>query len=103
MAGEPILTISSGSSDRIIAYMRQPLLTEPRIGMSVQVCARSFKRQAAEAKILQIGTHMEPINHYLLPVANGHPPETGLPILVSLPLSLKLLPGEIVDLRLGLP
>ena len=100
MAGEPILTISTGSSDRIIAYMRQPLVTEPKIGMSVQICARSLQRQAAEARILQVGTQMEPIKHYLLPFSNGHAPEMGLPILVSLPPSLKLLPGEIVDLRL---
>jgi len=101
MAGEPILTITTGASDRIIAYMRQPLITEPKIGMSVQVWARSLKRQAAEATILQVGTQMEPIKHYLLPFSNNHVPEMGLPVLVSLPPSLKLLPGEIVDLRLN--
>ncbi len=99
MAGEPILTISTGSSDRIIAYMRQPLLSEPKIGMPVQISARSFKRQEAEARILQVGTQMEPIKQYLLPFSNNQAPEMGLPILVSLPPSLKLVPGEIVDLR----
>jgi multidrug resistance efflux pump len=100
IAGEPILTISTGSSDRIIAYLRQPLLTEPKIGMAVQVYARSFQRQAAEATILRVGTQMEPIKEHLLPFMNGHAPEMGLPILVGLPPSLKLVPGEIVDLRL---
>lgn len=100
MAGEPILTISGGASDRIIAYMRQPLLMEPKIGMPVQICARSFKRSAAEATILRVGTQMEPIKQYLLPFSNNQIPEMGLPILVSLPPSLRLMPGEIVDLRL---
>jgi multidrug resistance efflux pump len=100
MAGEPILTISTSSSDRIIAYIRQPLLTEPRIGMTVQISARSFNRPAAEAKILRIGTQMELIKPHLVPLSNNQAPEMGLPILVSLPASMKLIPGEIVDLRL---
>jgi multidrug resistance efflux pump len=100
VAGEPILTISTGTSDRIIAYVRQPLVIEPKVGMSVEVCARSLKRPIAAAQILQIGTQMEPIKPYLSPFSNGQAIEMGLPILVNVPASLKLLPGEIVDLRL---
>jgi len=100
MAGEPIITVSAGASDKIVAFLRQPLAAEPQIGAPIQVCTRSFRRQTAEARILQVGTQLEPIKQCLLPASNNLILEMGLPILVSLPPALKLLPGEIVDLRL---
>jgi multidrug resistance efflux pump len=100
MAGDPVATVTSLSSDRIIAYLRQPLANDLKPGMNVEVRARSNRRAAAEAKIIEVGTQMEPIKDFLLPPANTHIPELGLPILVNVPSTLKLFPGEIVDLRL---
>ena len=42
---------------------------------------------------------MESIGTALLPPNNTHLHEVGLPVLVSLPRGQKLMPGEIVDLR----
>ena len=110
VAGEPILILSAVSSDRIIAYLRQPLNFEARTNQPVEVRARSHQRDLGQGRILSIGTQMEPILPELLPArasggltASGPsvtgPTEYGLPIVVSLPVGMKLLPGEIVDLR----
>lgn len=98
--GEPILTISSSQSDRIVAYIRQPIpAILPTTNDIVLVRTRSFKRQTADAQILKVGAQMEPINPALLSTDSNRL-EVGLPILVSLPLGLRLLPGEFVDISI---
>jgi multidrug resistance efflux pump len=100
IAGEPIVTLTALSSDRIVGYMRQPLVLEPKVGMKVEVRARSLNRTVGQAEILQVGSQLEPISPTLLPLSNPHLHEFGLPVLVALPPSQKLYPGEIVDLRI---
>jgi len=60
-SGEPIVTLSALSADRIVAYLRQPIIVEPAVGMSVEVRARSLKRAIGRGRILQVGTQMEAI------------------------------------------
>ena len=98
--GEPVVTLSGLSADRIVGYIRQPIVVEPAIGMSVEVRARSLKRAIGRGKIIQVGTQMETIDPALLPPSNFRTPVLGLPVLVSLPPELKLLPGEVVDLAI---
>jgi multidrug resistance efflux pump len=98
LAGDPILTISSISSDRIVGFIRQPLRIEPRKGMELDVRPRSFDRKAGRGRIISVGTQMEPILPELLPNSAGRVGERGLPIIVTLPLGMKLIPGEFVDL-----
>jgi multidrug resistance efflux pump len=100
VAGEPIVTLTALSSDRILGYVRQPLTFQPRVGMKVEVRARSLNRCISEAEVVQVGSQMEAISATLQPVSNTHYHEVGLPILVSMPSSQKLMPGEIVDLRI---
>jgi multidrug resistance efflux pump len=100
MAGEPILTISAPQSDRIIGHLRQPITLEPRVGMTVEVRSRSMKRQVGIARVIQVGSHMEPLNPGLLPMASLRTTETGLPVLVNKPPEMKLRPGELVELTL---
>jgi len=100
-AGDPVVTLVGLSSDRIVGYVRQPLMFQPKVGMKVEVRSRSLDRCISQAEILEVGSQMEPISASLLPPANTqHLHEVGLPVLVSLPPSQKLLPGEIVDLRI---
>jgi multidrug resistance efflux pump len=99
-AGEPIITLSALSSDRILGYLRQPLSFEPKVGMKVEVRTRSVKRSVCEAEIIQVGTEMEAISATLSPMSTAHFHEVGLPVLVSMPGTPKLLPGELVDLRI---
>jgi multidrug resistance efflux pump len=100
VAGEAIVTLTALGSDRILGYIRQPMFLEPKIGMKVEVRPRSFRRVVAEAEIIQVGSQMEPISATLSPPLSAHFHEVGLPVLVSLPPTQKLLPGEIVDLRI---
>jgi hypothetical protein len=79
--------------------MRQPLGPIPTTNDTVQVRTRSQRRQVASAQILKVGTQLEPINPALLST-DGTRVEVGLPILVSLPPGLRLMPGEFVDLSI---
>jgi multidrug efflux pump subunit AcrA (membrane-fusion protein) len=100
-AGEAVVTISALSADRIIAYVRQPLNFEAKADLPIEVRARSVHRAIGTGKILAVGTQLEPISGQLLPSrpGGGSTIEYGLPIMVSIPPGLKVLPGEIVDLR----
>jgi len=97
--GEPILTITASTSDRIVGYMRQPLGTIPTTNDTVQVRTRSLRRQIANAPILRVGTQMETINPGLLS-PDGTRIEVGLPFLVGIPEGMRLVPGEFVDLAI---
>lgn len=99
MAGQAIVTLTALSSDRILSYIRQPLLFEPKVGMRVEVRARSLDRSLSEGEILEVGSQLEPISAALAPLHGGQFHPTGLPVLVSMPPSHKLHPGELVDLR----
>jgi multidrug resistance efflux pump len=100
-AGQPVLTVSGITADRIIAYVRQPLNFAVRTNLAVEVRARSYKRDVAVGSILSVGRQLEAIQPQLLPLKpmNGATIEYGLPILVSVPKGMTVLPGEIVDLR----
>jgi multidrug efflux pump subunit AcrA (membrane-fusion protein) len=97
-AGEPILTITAPEPDRIIAYLRQPMTFEPKEGMRVDVLPRARLKGVYEGSILHVSPNLAPIRSSLLPVGQTRV-ELGLPIIVSIPKSLKLFPGEIVDLN----
>ncbi len=101
LAGEAILTISGTRSERIMAYLRQPLQVEPTVGMSIEVRSRSRSRRVAISEVMSIGGQMEPILPELLPVRPGgsNLTEYGLPLVIRVPPELGLIPGEIVDLR----
>ncbi|MFO1496969.1 MAG: biotin/lipoyl-binding protein [Verrucomicrobiota bacterium] len=100
VAGEPIVTLTALNSDRILSYVRHPLAFRPQIGMKVEIRTRSFDRCVSEAAIMEVGGQMEQITAALSSANGNRAQEIGLPILVSLPSSQKLLPGEIVDLRI---
>lgn len=101
---EPILQISATRSKRIIGFLRMPVSTEAKPGMTVEVRTRRLQREVGTAQITQIGQQLEPISPTLLalmrlPVTTV-PTEFGLRVLVSPPEGLSLLPGEPVDLIL---
>ncbi|WCJ57982.1 hypothetical protein NXS98_09600 [Fontisphaera persica] len=99
--GDVIVLISSMEAERIVAYVRQPLNVKPKVGDTVEVRSRSQGRALAQAKVMKVGTQLEPINPAILPMAvqNGVM-EYGLPMLITLPKGLALMPGEIVDISL---
>jgi multidrug resistance efflux pump len=107
--GEPIVTISALQSDRIVGYVRQPLMIRPQTNMVVRICTRGVNRRVAIGKILAVGAQLQPLNDAFVPPTRfNNFVELGLPILVSLPSELKsqagempiVHPGEIVDLKI---
>lgn len=105
IAGEPVVTISAESSERIVAYVQQPLKRIPTAGDSVQIRSRSTPRRMAMSVVLSVGGQLEPIFPELLPLraAGNQRIEYGLPVIVRAPTEMALIPGEIVDLHIPLP
>ena len=110
LAGETILRIEAGHSDKIVGYLKQPLPVEPKVGMSVEVRTRTPLRQRGEGQVRNVGVGFESVmpraprvGMAWMPAAGGTPEaglELGLPIEVSLPAGMRVRPGEVVDLVL---
>ncbi len=100
MAGDPIVTLAGPKPGRIIAYLPQPLRQHPMPGGRVEIRTRSFPPVVLQGKIIAVGTRMESIPGCLRPSGTSAAPELGLPIVVSRPCQLGVVPGEIVDLWL---
>jgi multidrug resistance efflux pump len=105
MAGEPILTISAKTSDRILAFLPQPIVFEPRVGEVVQIRSQARGRPSARATIVEVGSQMEPItvSPHVVPFVAVSSQVTGLPLRFSSPPELMLRPGERVDIELVAP
>ena len=99
LKGTPILTVSVPNSERIVGYIRQPINNVPTTNDTVLVRTRTQRRQVAPAQILRVGTSLEAISPALLSPDTKRM-EVGLPILVSIPAGLRLVPGEYVDLTI---
>jgi len=98
-AGEPVLAIASETPVRIVGYLRAPNLDLAKVGMKVRVRIRNRRREAALAQVTEIGTQLEtPPLALALPLTAGA--DLALPVEISLPSSLKIRPGELVDLSL---
>jgi multidrug resistance efflux pump len=107
LAGEPIITITSSNSTRIVAFARQPFSLIPKVGDHVRVRTRSVPRKTAIATIQHVGSSVETMlppvsrnNKNLLNNALGNPLERGLAFSVNLPENFAVYPGETVDLIL---
>jgi multidrug resistance efflux pump len=96
--GEPIMAITGSEPNRLTGYLRQPLPSDLRTGIPVEVRTRSLSPVLCRAAIMNIGPRLEPITNSLASARPGLPPELGLPIEFNMPSGLKVRPGEIVDL-----
>src|SRR5262249_12199259 len=99
-AGQPIISLATLSPVRIVGYLRPPLLAEPKVGMAVEVRTRGRPGGRSRARVTAVGTQLEPIPATLLGPTSFANLVQGLPIDISLPPSLKVLPGEVVDIEL---
>lgn len=98
--GIPIVTIASTTPNRIIGYLSQPLRIEPKVGMRAEVRSRGLVRKVGEAQVTDIGPRMELFDAPLRVRGMGAAQERGLPIIISIPPNMRILPGELVDIRL---
>ena len=103
IAGEPIATITSPNSVRIVGFLPQNFPVAPCVGMEVEVCTRKLKRATARATVTGISPNLEAITNSLVAPLAVRPvlmPALGRKVSISLPAGLELLPGEPVDLTL---
>jgi multidrug resistance efflux pump len=98
--GEPLVTINSPRSERVIAYLRQPYPVEPEIGMEVEIVTRNRKRQRFMSRISEIGAQLEMITNSLAFIRQGAVIDEGLPVVFPVPADAHIRPGEIVDVVL---
>lgn len=99
--GDPIVTLSSETSDRVISYIQTPFSQEPHLGMEVEIRSRSGHHESGVGKVLHVGSQIESIPPALAGTrVSNTSVQLGLPFAVSLPPSLKVRPGELVDLVL---
>lgn len=99
---ESLVTITAIHPRQIIGYLRTPTDTLPKVGDVVTVRTRELRRQVGMAHVLRVGHHYEPIAANLV-TASPKVPFLGLPVLISIPENLNLMPGQIVDLALKAP
>jgi HlyD family secretion protein len=104
-AGEPIVEIRSEQPEMIIGYLKQPLATSPKVGMEVEVVPRvaAGTPMGARCNVINVGAAMCVLPPELMRPSPIPLAERALPIQISLPDTLSLKPGEIVDIRLPRP
>lgn len=100
-AGEPILVISAEKSERIVAWVRQPIAARPQVGDRVEVRRLRLGYSAFEATVVAVGKQLEPINSTAFAFNQSTQVlEYGLPLTVELSAAGDLIPGEALRLRL---
>lgn len=101
---EPLVTIEAQEGAHIVAYVRQPLREIPAVGTEVEIRRRNQQRELSSARILHVANHFEPISDLLMESLNSPLPlEYGLPVLISLPTGMDLIPGEVIHVRVPIP
>ncbi len=98
LEGEPLVSINSLFSERIVGYLRQPYPIDPQIGMEVVMTTRERKTRRFTGAVLQIGAQVEMITNALAFVRTGALVDSGLPVAITLPPNVNIRPGEILDL-----
>ncbi len=101
MAGETILVISAEKSERILAWVRQPVTARPNVGDMVEVRRGVLGKPPFQGMIVKVGKQLEQINPTAVPLAATiQQAEFGLPLIVlKSPDVEDLIPGEAVQLR----
>ncbi len=97
-AGTALTSITSAHSEHIVGFVRQPLILDPRPGMSVEIRTRGPKRQIATSSIRSVGSDLELAGSPLRLRGFDSSVERGLAFFVDLPPGLDVHPGELVDL-----
>lgn len=100
MAGEPLVEIAGAQPERIIGFIRQPIGFQPRQGDVVEVRTRGNSRQVGLAQVTAVGARLELFTRPLRIRGFDSSMDRGLPVLLDVPLEMRLYPGELVDLYL---
>jgi multidrug resistance efflux pump len=95
LAGDPVLSIASTETQYILSYVREDMGVKPRVGMPVEVSLRNLPRRTARAEVEEVGPQVELVPPHQL--RDPQVPEWGLPVRITVPETLDLKPGELVD------
>jgi len=98
MAGEPLVEIAGVEPERIVGYIRQPIGFQPKQGDVVEVRTRGNNRQVGLTQVTAVGARLELFSQPLRIRGFDSSMERGLPVLLGVPLEMRLYPGELVDL-----
>lgn len=95
--GEPILTVSATEPDEILTYARREQSGLVRVGMEVEIIKETEPAQIARSHVVYLGPIMEvaPQRLWIVPDI----PDWGRPMLIKIPPSMKLIPGEVVGIK----
>jgi multidrug resistance efflux pump len=97
LAGDPILTITETTPTNIVAYASELQLGYIKEKMPVQLVKRNDPAQIAASQVVYVGPKMEIMPEQLW--RNTKIPQWGRPILIKIPPSFNLIPGEMVGVR----
>lgn len=97
LPGEPLLTINSLRSQRVVAYLRQPYPVDPKVGMAAQITTRTKKREVFASHVIQVGAQLEVLTNSLAVVRPWTLVDAGLPVILPVPDEVHIRPGEVVD------
>lgn len=97
LAGEPILTVAEAEPREIIAYASEDQLGWVRERMAVELIKNGEPAQIASSQVAYLGPTMELMPERLW--RNPNIPQWGRPVLIRIPPSFKLVPGELVGIR----
>lgn len=102
IAGRPILVISAAKSDRIVGWIRQPVTVRPQVGDLVEVRRAMFGEAPFQGTIAVVGAQLEPISPMAFwPNVSAPAGEVGLPIIITSPKTIELIPGESIQIHLA--
>ena len=96
-AGEPILTVTAKRPSEIAVYARDRQVANFREGATVELARLSGNQPPVRSRVIRVGTVIEPIPARLW--KNSTSPEWGQAIMVAIPEDMKLIPGELVTVR----
>jgi multidrug resistance efflux pump len=102
-AGDTVVKIAATKAERLVGFLRQPIMREVKPGMAAQVRSRGTGRQLANTTVAGVGPAMEPISLSLqsaLHLPTNVAPEVGLRVHLALPAGFNVKPGEFVDVIL---
>lgn len=97
MQGVEILRIAKEKPLAIIAYANEGIVGQLSIGKRVEVVKGSMPPQKGSSKVTYIGPAVEQLPQRLW--GNPNFPQWGRPLLIEIPLDMKLIPGEMVGIK----
>ena len=97
MQGVPILSITEEEPNQIIAYASEELVGRIEVRKQVELIKDTEPEQIARSEVTYIGPRVEQMPMRLW--RNPNIPQWGRPMLIEIPLGMKLIPGEMVGIR----